>query len=216
MYPEGFRTAELHLHRPVVLQRRQSCQVLRRNVFLAAEASADELVLHNYAFLAVFPAEHDSHLVSGVISSLVCRQYLDTVLIREGHGALRFKEGVLRERRCERSCRSICRLFESLCRIAPYNVPLLAEVPVPVDLRSSFSSCLGYVLNRLKYFVFYLYRLLGLLKYVWRFSNHDAYGISHHSGRIALCYHNVPVLLYMAHFVVRHISCCQDSDNARQ
>ena len=97
-------------------------------------------------------------------------------------------------------------------------MPALAEIAgcMCMQLRSIFGLCFIYISHWHKRLVFYLYCFLGLLKYVWRFRNNKANRVSDHPCRITFSYKYIPVLLYMAYLVDRHIRCCQNAEHAGQ
>ena len=93
---------------------------------------------------------------------------------------------------------------------------LLAEVACGVDFRCPFSLRLRDAPYRLKLLVFYLYGLLRLLEYVRGLCDNKADGVTHHPRGIAFGYHDIPVLLDVAHLVVRHILGGQNAEHSRQ
>ena len=216
MHPQGFAAAELRLDRPSELKGRKRGYVLGRHILFPAEASSDELVLDDYAFRRILPPQHDADLMSGIVSSLIGREYLHSVPVWERDRALGLEECVLCERRPERACHGVRGFLKGLCGVPSHDMSLLAEVSRGVDLRSAFSLRLRDAPYRLELLVFYLYGLLRLLEYVRGLCDHKAYGVSHHPRRIAFGYHHIPVLLDMPHLVVRHILRGQNAQHSRQ
>ena len=123
---------------------------------------------------------------------------------------------MLRERGAERLCDRKSRFSESLCRIASYNMSLLTEIAALMDQRRTFGLRFCYVPHRFKRLVFYFDSLFGSFKDIRRFCHYKADGISCHPCSVALCYHHIPVLLYVSYFVMRHIFSRKHAYNSRQ
>ena len=101
------------------------------------------------------------------------------------------------------------RCFKGSRRVTPCDMTGLAQVAGAVDLWRAFRHRLRYTAYRLQDFILDLNQLFGLLQYFLRLRDHEADGIPHAAGDRSLCNHDIPVLLYMSHFIVRYILRCQ-------
>ena len=209
---DGLLPGEAELDGPSHLQRAEHGHVLGRHVLLAAETAADVFVLDHDA--ALFPAEHDCNLLAGVVNALVGGVDLDAVLVREGDGALGLQEGMLGEGGDEALRHGVLGLRQRLLGVAAYDVALLAEVAVGVQLRRARGLGLLDVAHGLKDLIIHLHELAGLVNYLLRLADDEADGVAHHAGYIALGYHDVPVLLNVSDLVVRHVLRRQDGEDA--
>ena len=216
MDAERFIAAELHLDRSPELHRRKRGDVLSRHILLAAEASADQLILNHDALRCIVPSEHMQDFAPCVKCALVSRENLDPAFVRVRHSALGLEERML----CKR-CRKLCgdrigRLCERFGRVSSDHVSLLAEVAALVDSGRSFGSCLVNIANRLEHLVLDLDFFFSLFKNIGRFRDDEADGISDHPCRITLGDHDIPVKHNMSHFIDRHILCRQHPQHSRK
>ena len=211
---DGFLAAEAGFDRPFVDPGGQSADVLYGHVLLAAETAADQLVLHDDPLR--IPAEHDGNFLAGVIDSLVRAQDLDAVFIGKSHSTFRFQEGVLGKGCAEGSGHCVCRGCQSGGRVAPGDVPALAEVARAVDLWRLRCHGPGDGGHRFKYLILHFDQLFGFLQDLLGLGCHQTDGIADAPGHAAHSDHDVPVLLEVSHLVIGHILSGQDAGYARK
>ena len=227
MERERLGAGELALHRTLELIGSKRGQVLDGHVLLAAKAAAHEHGLDDHALGLVVPAKHVGALFARVVGALVGRLHLDTVLVREGHGALGLQEGMLGKGRGKALRHGKRALGQRLGGIAARHVTALAHVVLElhgiakgkeavVQARRVGGPCLDNVTHGLQRLVVDLHELLGLLECRLVLGNHQHDGVAHAAGDIALGDHDVPVLDKVADLVDRHVLGAQDAHHAGQ
>ena len=224
---EGLLAGEEALDGHVELIGRERREVLDRDVFLAAEAAADEHGLDDDALGLGVPAEHVRALLAGVVGALVGGPDLHAVLVRGRHGALGLQEGVLGEGRDEGVGNGIGRGSEGRLGVAAGDVALLADVVLEhhvvaegverlVDDRGVGGGGLVYVANGRELLVLDLDELLCALEGLAVLGDHKRDGVADAAGDVALRDHDVPVLNEVAHLVDGHVGGGEDAHDAGQ
>ena len=227
MERERLGAGELALHRTLELIGSKRGQVLDGHVLLAAKAAAHEHGLDDHALGLVVPAKHVGALFARVVGALVGRLHLDTVLVREGHGALGLQEGMLGKGRGKALRHGKRALGQRLGGVTARHVTALAHVVLElhgiakgkeavVQARRVGGPCLDNVTHGLQRLVVDLHELLGLLECRLVLGNHQHDGVAHAAGDIALGDHDVPVLDKVADLVDRHVLGAQDAHHAGQ
>ena len=196
----AFRAGQLDLYGAVCKVRGKRGMVLNANVLLAAETAADKLVFNIYLFHG--QAKHGGCLVLSIVYALVGRIYLHPAVPRQCHGALRFKEGVLRKGRCVFAVQYVLALRYRARRVPAGNMLMRKQIAAFVQLLRALGHCLVCIAYGRKLLVINAYKRLCGLHSLRRFAHHKRHCIAQVARAVALGYHCVPVLFKVTYLVL--------------
>ena len=188
----AFRAGKLNLYGAACKVRGKRGMVLNANVLLAAEAAADKLVFNIYLIRG--QAQHGRGFVLSIIYALVGRIYLHAPVPRQCHGALRFKEGVLRKGRCVFAVQYVLALGYRARRVTAGNMLMRKQIAALVQHWRILGHCLVCIAYGRKLLVIDAYKRLCGLHSLRRFAYHQCNRIAQIPRAVALGYHCVPVL----------------------
>ena len=146
-------------------------------------------------------AQHPHRLVLGIVGSLVRGEDHDAVPVGIGHGTLRLQEGVLRPGRGEFLREDMPGVRNGRRRVAPLDVLVGQEVPLPVDQGRTLRHGLLGTADHGEHLVIHLHQGLGLFQGLLVPGGHDADGVAQVMSDVPHGDHGVPVLFQVAHLV---------------
>ena len=199
MDQKALRPGELHLHRPARQAGDEGGVVLDGHVLLAAKAPAHQAVADLHPLRR--PPQHGHDLVLGVVGTLVGGEDHNTVPVGIGHGTLRLQKGVLCPRRVEPLGQHVLTFRNGLRRIAPLDVLVGQQVPLPVDQGGIGQHGLPGAADHGQLLIIHLHQSLGLGQDLRRLRRHQTDGVPQIVGDVPHGDHGIPVLLQMAHLV---------------
>ena len=150
--------------------------VLDGHILLAAEAAAYQAVAHFH--LLRREAQHPHDLVLGIVGTLIRGEDHDAVPVGISHGALRLQEGMLRPGSGEALGQNVLGLGDGLRRVAPLDVLVGQEVPLPVHQRRVRQHGLPGAADHGQLLIVHLHQGLGLGQNLLGLRRHDADGVA--------------------------------------
>ena len=227
MEVDGLLACEAALDRALDRERGERGQMLNGDVLLAAEAAAHEHGLDDDLLRRGVPAHHMGDLFARVVGALVGRADLHAVLVRERHGALGLQKRVLGRRRGEGARDLVRGACERGGSVAAHHVALLADVVLELDpvaereelvvqKRGVVGAGLGDGAHGLELLVGDLDHLLGAFERGLVLGHHEADGVAHAAGNVALGDHDVPVVDEVADRVHGHVGSGEHGKHARK